>query len=170
MLVVRMSPSSLLQPKISEQNAVSPPAQSKTKGAKLEYTQPRGKKSCAHHHGRKLPAANLLEPFSSASSSPKTALERAGEKKKHPHTKPKPKSRYIHLGCSSSAGDLLPVSGRNRGEEGPGRPLLARGYSPSSCIVQNGEAPSCRQRSPPAGTPHQPQVSGRCWDGLPRPP
>lgn len=38
---------------------------------------------------------------------------------------------------------------------------MGRSYSPSSCIVQNGEAP--------AGTAQQPQVSGRCWGGRPRP-
>lgn len=41
---VRMNPSSLLQHMISQQNTASPPAQSKTKGEKLEYTNVRGKK------------------------------------------------------------------------------------------------------------------------------
>lgn len=39
----------------------------------------------------------------------RTALEREKKKKRDQHTKPKPKSRHIHLGCSSLAGDLLPL-------------------------------------------------------------
>lgn len=84
---VRMNPSSLLQHMIAEQNTASPPARSKTKGEKLEYTKLKGQKNsnpALITVDEILLLANLLKPFSSASSRPRDSPGKERGKKPNP--------------------------------------------------------------------------------------
>lgn len=157
---VRMSPSPLLQHTISEQNPASPPARSKTRGKKWEYTQVRGKKyqtnqPCSHHRGQNSAVANLPKPFSAAASYQKTALERGGEKSK-PNTSDRNQAADPSTWDAVHRQISFPTAARERQERRWGRfqPALARGCSPCSRTAQ-GEAPG--------GTPG-------IWAALPRPP
>lgn len=172
MLVVRMSPSSLLQRKNNRPTSLNkmlfflqPGAKQKEqswnihKGEEKRLLSSPWMKSCCCK-----PARDFLLSF----LFPKDSIGKVRGKKNH--TKAKPKRRHIHLGCSSSA-DLLPRCSLRMAEmearkvpAGVGErlfPVLLH------CAKRGGSRR--RQRSPPAGTPRQPQVSGRCWDGLPRP-
>lgn len=176
MLVVRMSPSSLPQHKNNRPRSpnktlflLQPGAKQKEQSWNIHNRKEKKllsspwMKSCCCKPARAF-LLSLLFPKDSTGKgrgkNPTTPTHRTEtEKQTYP-----PGMQFI----SRSPSPLQPASGKKQ-RQGRSRPALARGYSPSSRIVRNGDAPARRQCSPPAGTPRQPQVSGRCWDGLPRP-
>lgn len=107
----RMNPSSLLHIRSLNKTLLLLQQNKRQKAGIYKGERKKKKKTnqpCSHHSGQNSAVANLLSPFSAASSYRNSALERGGKKKKNQtqHLKPKPRSRHKHLGCSSSA-DLL---------------------------------------------------------------
>lgn len=90
------------------------------------YKTERGGKSCSHHHGRNPVVANLLEPFSSTSSSPKDSVGKKEEKKKKIPTHQTETEKQIYPPGMQFIGRRSPsplqlTSSRNEGEEGAGQ-------------------------------------------------
>lgn len=158
---VRMSPSPLLQPTITEQNPASPPARSKTKGKKWEYTQVRGKKETKQTNPALITVDKILLLQTYQSPFPQLRLTKRQHWKgegKNPNPTPQTETKQQtqapgmqFIGRSPSP--LQPGSGRSGGEEGPSRHWRE--------VVPH--APARRKGRLPAAPPG-------IWAALPRPP
>lgn len=125
----------------------------------------RGKKKqppCSHHCGQNPAVANLLKPFSSASSYPKDTTAKGRAKNQTQHLKPKPKSRQApgmqFIGRSPSP--LQPGSGRDRGEEGGSRHWRE--------VIPHAPA-LCKAGRLPRAPLHSPRYRGGAGPRRPRP-